>query len=173
MQQHWISRIGRATAICFGRPRPGKGTILCVMTALVGTRYTSFPTIETVAGRFGMQGLIGKSLAQIADMNTESRAQLGIAFARWQDKVVKKSIDKATSRPVCFNFARMPVRPPCSREDHRVATLGCQSAHNAKAGTFGAEQSMLCPASSLIWNSLFRPRASRTNPHRHCRRKER
>jgi hypothetical protein len=81
------------------------------MTALVGTRYTSFPTIETVAGRFGMQGLIGKSLAQIADMNTDSRAQLGVAFARWQDKVVKKSIDKATSRPVCFNFARVPVRP--------------------------------------------------------------
>lgn len=63
----------------FGRPRSGKGTILRVMTELVGKRNTTFPKIETLSGRFGLQGLIGKSLAQVTDMNTDNRAQLGTA----------------------------------------------------------------------------------------------
>jgi putative DNA primase/helicase len=66
----------------FGRPRSGKGTILRVTTALVGAGNTTFPTIETLGGQYGLQGLIGKSLAQITDMNTDSREKLGVAASR-------------------------------------------------------------------------------------------
>jgi putative DNA primase/helicase len=66
----------------WGRPRSGKGTILRITTALVGKQNTRFPTIETLAGRFGLQGLIGGSVAQVTDMNTQSRADLGTSASR-------------------------------------------------------------------------------------------
>jgi putative DNA primase/helicase len=66
----------------WGRPRSGKGTILRITTALVGKNNVSFPTIDTLAGRFGLQGLIGKSVAQVTDMNTQSRSDLGTAASR-------------------------------------------------------------------------------------------
>lgn len=66
----------------WGRPRSGKGTILRVTTALVGEPNMRFPSIETLAGRFGLQNLIGASVAQVTDMNTQSRADLGRAASR-------------------------------------------------------------------------------------------
>jgi putative DNA primase/helicase len=65
----------------WGRPRSGKGTILRIEEALVGKPNTAFPKIETLAGRFGLQGLIGKSSAQITDMNTDRKSDLGTAAA--------------------------------------------------------------------------------------------
>jgi putative DNA primase/helicase len=66
----------------WGRPRSGKGTILRITTALVGKHNTRFPTIETLAGRFGLQGLIGSSVAQVTDMNADSKQDLGRAASR-------------------------------------------------------------------------------------------
>jgi putative DNA primase/helicase len=66
----------------WGRPRSGKGTILRIITALVGKHNTRFPTIETLAGRFGLQGLIGASVAQVTDMNADSKQDLGRAASR-------------------------------------------------------------------------------------------
>jgi putative DNA primase/helicase len=67
--------------ICFlwGRPRSGKGTILHIEAELVGRRNVAFPKIETLAGRFGLQGLISKSSAQVTDMNCEDQKQLSAA----------------------------------------------------------------------------------------------
>src|SRR5260370_28777975 len=66
----------------WGSPRSGKGTILRITTALVGKNNVRFPTIETLAGRFGLQGLIGGSVAQVTDMNTQSRTDLGTSASR-------------------------------------------------------------------------------------------
>lgn len=66
----------------FGRPRSGKGTILRITTALVGVRNTCFPTIETLGAQFGMQGLIGKSVAQVTDMNTDDGKALRTTASR-------------------------------------------------------------------------------------------
>jgi len=66
----------------WGRPRSGKGTILRVVTALIGKHNTRFPSIETLAGRFGYQNLIGASLAQITDMDCDNRQALGTAATR-------------------------------------------------------------------------------------------
>lgn len=67
--------------ICFlwGRPRSGKGTILNIEAELVGKQNVAFPKIETLAGRFGLQGLIPKSSAQVTDMNCEDQKQLSAA----------------------------------------------------------------------------------------------
>jgi putative DNA primase/helicase len=66
----------------WGLPRSGKGTILRVTTALVGKGNMRFPTIETLAGRFGLQNLIAASVAQITDANTMNKIQLGTAANR-------------------------------------------------------------------------------------------
>jgi putative DNA primase/helicase len=62
-----------------GQPRSGKGTILRVITAMIGTRNTVSPPIQSLAGDFGPQSLIGKSLATITDMRTDNKAHLSAA----------------------------------------------------------------------------------------------
>jgi putative DNA primase/helicase len=66
----------------WGRTRSGKGTILQVITGLVGKRNTRFPSIETLAGRFGLHNLIDASVAQITDANVMDRRVLGLAASR-------------------------------------------------------------------------------------------
>jgi putative DNA primase/helicase len=83
--QEWLGyKISTDTSmqkICFlwGRPRSGKGTILHIEAELVGRHNVAFPKIETLAGRFGLQGLIPKSSAQVTDMNCEDQKQLSAA----------------------------------------------------------------------------------------------
>ena len=50
-----------------GPPRSGKGTILRVLTALLGSQNVVSPTLSWLTKEFGKQGLIGKSLATISD----------------------------------------------------------------------------------------------------------
>ncbi|SDI55429.1 MULTISPECIES: DNA primase family protein [Bradyrhizobium] len=66
----------------WGRPRSGKGTILRITTALVGEKNMRYPSIETLAGRFGMHNLIGGSVAQITDANTMDNRDLGKCGSR-------------------------------------------------------------------------------------------
>jgi putative DNA primase/helicase len=63
----------------WGRPRSGKGTILRVLRALVGEGNCSFPSIADLAGQFGRWSLIGKSVAQITEMDTSDRTKLATA----------------------------------------------------------------------------------------------
>jgi putative DNA primase/helicase len=53
-----------------GVPRSGKGTTARVIDALVGKRNVASHTINDLAGGFGREGLIGKSLLKFTDMNT-------------------------------------------------------------------------------------------------------
>jgi len=50
-----------------GPKRSGKGTIARVLNRLVGTGNVCGPTISSLAGPFGLQPLIGKSLAIVSD----------------------------------------------------------------------------------------------------------
>jgi putative DNA primase/helicase len=50
-----------------GPKRSGKGTIARVLTALVGKGNTAGPTLGSLATNFGLQPLIGKSIAVIGD----------------------------------------------------------------------------------------------------------
>lgn len=50
-----------------GPKRSGKGTIARVLTQLIGTGNVSGPTTSSLAGPFGLQPLIGKSLAIVSD----------------------------------------------------------------------------------------------------------
>lgn len=50
-----------------GPTRSGKGTISAVLTALVGAAHVASPTLAGIATNFGLQPLIGKTLAIIPD----------------------------------------------------------------------------------------------------------
>jgi len=50
-----------------GPRRSGKGTVARVLARLVGTENVCGPTTSSLAGQFGLQPLIGKSLAIVSD----------------------------------------------------------------------------------------------------------
>ncbi|MDZ7735869.1 MAG: hypothetical protein U5P41_07065 [Gammaproteobacteria bacterium] len=57
-----------------GPRRSGKGTILRVMTALLGRSNVAAPTLSSLAAPFGLQPLIGKTAGLISDARLGGRA---------------------------------------------------------------------------------------------------
>lgn len=53
--------------LILGPPRSGKGTILWLIKMLVGAANASAPTLASLCSNFGMQPLIGKSVALVGD----------------------------------------------------------------------------------------------------------
>ncbi len=53
--------------LLLGPRRSGKGTIARVLTQLVGGASVVGPTVSSIAGNFGLQPLLGKSLAIVSD----------------------------------------------------------------------------------------------------------
>lgn len=58
-----------------GPTRSGKGTIATVLQSLMGAPACAAPTLNGLAGNFGLQPLIGKSLAVIADARFGGRSE--------------------------------------------------------------------------------------------------
>ena len=63
----------------YGNPRCGKGTLLRTLIKLIGEENTCSPSIKNLAGAFGFQSMIGKTLAVVSDMATDSRTDLSAA----------------------------------------------------------------------------------------------
>jgi putative DNA primase/helicase len=63
----------------WGVTRGGKGTVLRILTDLVGEDNCHSPSIVELGGRFGLQGCLAKSLITITDMDTDNRSELGAA----------------------------------------------------------------------------------------------
>jgi putative DNA primase/helicase len=59
--------------LILGPPRSGKGTIVRLLTQLVGKRNTCSPTLESVGTRFGLETALGKTLATVSDMRLGKR----------------------------------------------------------------------------------------------------
>lgn len=59
-----------------GPKRSGKGTIARVLTALLGQANVCSPTLAGLASHFGMQSLIGKSVAIIGDARLSTRTDI-------------------------------------------------------------------------------------------------
>jgi putative DNA primase/helicase len=63
-----------------GPPRCGKGTIAHILSAMIGQRNTVAPTLASLETNFGLEPLIGKSVAIIGDARISAKAdQLAIA----------------------------------------------------------------------------------------------
>ncbi len=57
-----------------GPPRSGKGTLIRVLTKLVGEHNTVAPSLNSLSSDFGMQGLIGKLMATVSDVRISNKA---------------------------------------------------------------------------------------------------
>ncbi len=65
-----------------GPRRSGKGTLLRVLRALAGADNVVAPTLASLAGRFGLQSLIGKRVALVSDARLSGHRDIaGIAEA--------------------------------------------------------------------------------------------
>jgi putative DNA primase/helicase len=62
-----------------GPPRAGKGVISRVIEALVGSRNVAQPSLAGLTKQFGLQALIGKTVAVIGDAKTSNRMDLAQA----------------------------------------------------------------------------------------------
>lgn len=60
--------------LLIGPPRSGKGTILRLLTNLVGTRNRSALSMDALGRQFGLQGTIGKTLGVVGDARQDGRA---------------------------------------------------------------------------------------------------
>jgi len=56
-----------------GEPRSGKGTIARILTKIMGIHNIATPTLGSLSGDFGLQGLLNKTLAIIGDAHLGSR----------------------------------------------------------------------------------------------------
>jgi putative DNA primase/helicase len=65
-----------------GPPRSGKGTIARVITGLLGAHQVAAPTLASLATNFGLQPLIAKPLAIIADARLSTRADSKVIVER-------------------------------------------------------------------------------------------
>lgn len=65
-----------------GPKRSGKGTIIRVLQALIGRENCAAPTLSSFATNFGLQPLIGKTLAVIADARFSGRADAAVICER-------------------------------------------------------------------------------------------
>ncbi|MET0916689.1 MAG: DUF5906 domain-containing protein, partial [Jiangellaceae bacterium] len=60
-------------ASLIGLPRSGKGTINRIIVALLGRHAVAGPTLGSLIGPFGLEPLLGKSLATFADVKWSAR----------------------------------------------------------------------------------------------------
>lgn len=65
-----------------GPKRSGKGTIARVLTEMIGKHHVTGPTLASFATNFGLQDLVGKALAIIADARLGTRADGSIVTER-------------------------------------------------------------------------------------------
>jgi putative DNA primase/helicase len=65
-----------------GPKRAGKGTIARVLRELIGTANTAGPTLGSLAANFGLQPLLGKSVAIVSDARLSGRADSAVITER-------------------------------------------------------------------------------------------
>lgn len=65
-----------------GATRSGKGVILRILRAVVGEQNSAGPTLSSLTTNFGLQGLLGKSLATISDARLGGRVDQAIITER-------------------------------------------------------------------------------------------
>lgn len=92
-----------------GPKRSGKGTILRILRALVGTANVAAPTLSSLCERFGMWPLLGKSVAIVSDARLSGRADQAVIVERILSVTGEdaQTIDRKNLQPVTV---KLPTR---------------------------------------------------------------
>lgn len=91
-----------------GPPRSGKSTLADVLSAVVGKRNVAFPSFGSLGGPFGLQPLLSKTLAIMADANFKVRDQ-GLAVERLKSICGEDEVDIGRKHLQSLTV-RLPVR---------------------------------------------------------------
>ena len=85
-----------------GPGRSGKGTAARILTRLVGPANTAAPTLGSLAERFGLAPLVGKSLAVIGDGHLSNRADAAVITERLKSISGEdlQTVDRKNREPV-------------------------------------------------------------------------
>lgn len=92
-----------------GGSRSGKGTTLRVIQALVGKQSCASTTLTSLAGDFGLEGLVGKTLAVIPDMLVSNKADNTVAVERMLNIIGEDDVTINPKGKKQFT-QRMPLR---------------------------------------------------------------
>jgi putative DNA primase/helicase len=68
--------------LILGPTRSGKGTIARVLRALIGEDNTAAPTLSSLGTNFGLQPLLGKTLAVVSDARLSGRSDIAAVVER-------------------------------------------------------------------------------------------
>jgi putative DNA primase/helicase len=92
-----------------GARRSGKGTIIRVLTALLGSVNVAGPTIESLSDRFGMETLIGKPLAVVSDARIGAKIDTSIAVERILSITGEDSLSVGRKHKIAWT-GKLPTR---------------------------------------------------------------
>ena len=92
-----------------GPKRSGKGTILRILRALVGSMNVAAPTLSSLCERFGLWPLLGKSVAVISDARLSGRADQAVIVERILSITGEdaQTVDRKNLQPVTV---KLPTR---------------------------------------------------------------
>jgi putative DNA primase/helicase len=135
--------------LILGPRRSGKSTIVRVLRALLGAQNTCAPTLSGLGLPFGLQPLLGKTLATIADARLSGRTDLAIVTERLlsisgedAQTVDRKHLPSLTLR-LAVRFMILSNELPALR-DSSGALVGRMVILRLAASWYGREDRSLC-----------------------------
>ncbi|MGP5117876.1 DNA primase family protein [Corynebacterium casei] len=90
-----------------GPKRGGKGTISRIMQSLVGAANCVSPTLGTLGGEFGLEGLIGKPLAVIEDARGDERMSTTVERLL---NIIGEDTVAVNRKGIEFWYGKLPTR---------------------------------------------------------------
>ena len=93
-----------------GPPRAGKGVISRVLRGLVGEQNLAAPTLASLAGDFGLQPLVGKLVALVADARLSGRADAVAVVERLLSISGEDPQDVHRKHTTTLTGIRLPIR---------------------------------------------------------------
>ena len=79
--------------LLIGKRRSGKGTVARILSALIGTHNVAGTTLNTLAGNFGLEGLLDKLLWTVSDMRLSRHTDQRVILERILSIVGEDIID--------------------------------------------------------------------------------
>lgn len=109
-------------ALIVGPPRSGKGTIAQVCQALLGRENVAWPTLDSLADRFGVAPLVGKTAAIVADARFGGRGGQAVVerlltISGEDSLTVDRKMRDAWTGKIGARFFIMSNEPPNLREN--------------------------------------------------------
>lgn len=93
-----------------GEPRSGKGTIARLLTRIMGIQNIATPTLSSLAGEFGLQGLLNKTLAIIGDAHLGSKNNNAASAVEILKGISGEDTQQVNRKNKTQIMVRMPVR---------------------------------------------------------------